>query len=381
MNAPPSLGLWISSDNPLPDEEMSSRDWNLRIIRNCLLVLAAIAALTGGVAAGALIAPTVVAVILAIVLAPAARILERFGIPPGVAAVAIVGVVVAGVAAGVVAVAPSVAEWSQRAPEIVRTVEHKLRPIKKQLAVVENASRQIEQVGASQPGHGTSVVAPAAGDSMLAFLATSVSRAIAKIIYVTVLTIFLLALRRHYTSQLVLLPKRHVNRIRMARICRDVRNRVAGYLLTLATINLGLALATGICFWIAGISDPLFWAVAYGILNFVPVIGSTTIIVAALAFGLATAQTLTGALLPAAILLALDTIQAYGVQPLLLARRLVISPIAIFVMVATLVWMWGAPAAITAVPVLILMHTVMMHVPSLKPLATLLATASASRRD
>jgi predicted PurR-regulated permease PerM len=57
-----------------------------------------------------------------------------------------------------------------------------------------------------------------------------------------------------------------------------------------------------------------------------------------------------------------------------LSRRLVVSPIGIFVTLATLVWMWGAFAAITAVPVLILVHTVMSHIPNLRPFARLLAT-------
>lgn len=349
---------------------------DVRIIRLCLVALVVIAALTGGVAAGGLIAPTVVALILAIILAPPVSLLERLGLPAGIASILVVGCTVGAIAAGAIAFAPSVSDWTKRAPQIVRTVEHKLRPIKRQLAVVENASRQIAQVGNPAVERATSFVEPPAQDGILAIVATSASHALAKIVYVTALTIFLLALRKRYTAQLILLPRHYPNRLRMARICRDVRERVAGYLLTLAMINTGLAITTGVCFTLAGVSDPLFWGVAYGVLNFVPVIGSTTIIIAALAFGLATASSLGAAIIPALILLALDTVQAYVAQPLLLARRLVVSPIAIFVMVATLVWMWGAPAAIAAVPILILLHTIMKHIPALRPFASLLATTA-----
>jgi predicted PurR-regulated permease PerM len=79
-------------------------------------------------------------------------------------------------------------------------------------------------------------------------------------------------------------------------------------------------------------------------------------------------------LLPPVLLLAIDTVEAYLVQPWLLSRRIIVSPVAIFVVVATLVWMWGAYAAITAIPALILLHTVAMHVPSMQAFATLLAT-------
>jgi hypothetical protein len=44
------------------------------------------------------------------------------------------------------------------------------------------------------------------------------------------------------------------------------------------------------------------------------------------------------------------------------------------------VWRWGPPAAVTAVPILILIHTVMMHVPASRAFARLLATESGPRR-
>ena len=53
-------------------------------------------------------------------------------------------------------------------------------------------------------------------------------------------------------------------------------------------------------------------------------------------------------------------------QPWLLSRRIVISPVAIFLTVVTLVWLWGPLAAITAVPLLIFFHTVALHVPALQ---------------
>jgi predicted PurR-regulated permease PerM len=79
-------------------------------------------------------------------------------------------------------------------------------------------------------------------------------------------------------------------------------------------------------------------------------------------------------LAPPLILLALDTVEANFVQPWVLSRRIVISPIAILLTIVTLVWMWGAAAAITAVPALILVHTIAMHVPALRPIGFLLAT-------
>ena len=167
-----------------------------------------------------------------------------------------------------------------------------------------------------------------------------------------------------------------LNVIRVA----DLRKKI---LFTLAMINVGLTILTAIAFRIAGIPHGLLWGVAYGLLNFVPIIGPTTVIISAAIYGLITGNTIFQMLLPPAILLSIDTVEAYLVQPWLLSRRIVVSPVAIFVVVATLVWMWGAYAAITAIPALILLHTVAMHVPSMRPFGMLLATeqgGSATRR-
>ncbi len=160
----------------------------------------------------------------------------------------------------------------------------------------------------------------------------------------------------------------------MARICRDVNIRVSGYLFTLSLINMGLALVTAGCFYAARIPDALLWGIAFGLFNFVPIIGPTTIIVGAAVVGFATADTIAQALAPPLILLALNTIEANLVQPWLLSRRIVISPVAIFLTIVTLVWMWGPAAAITAVPGLIFFHTIALHVPGLRPVGILLAS-------
>jgi predicted PurR-regulated permease PerM len=380
VNAPSIRPIVIPLANTRERKQFSTIKRDLAVIRFCLIILVTIACLIVGVAAGSLLAPTAVAVILALVLAPIANALERLGLWPGAAAlitaVAIIGVIVI----GTVVFAPSLTAMVKRVPTFVTSVEHKLRPLQKQLAVVENASQQIARATNAAPAlntqHAVPVVVPPSSTSngIVATVATTAPMVIAQILYVTVLTIFLLSSRRYYTAQLILMPRKYVDRIRVARICRDVKQRVSGYLFTLAMINVGLVVATTICFSIAGVANPLLWGLAYGTLNFVPIIGPTSIIVFSAIFGFATADTLWGAVTPPLILLAIDTVEAYFVQPWLLSRRLIVSPIAIFVMAATLVWMWGAPAAITSVPILILLHTVMVHVPSMRPLAMLLAT-------
>jgi predicted PurR-regulated permease PerM len=346
---------------------------DLQIMRVCMILLTIVAMLAIGVAAADLLAPTAVAIVLALVLAPASAGLERLRVPAGAAALVVVVATVSVLVFAGLKFAPSMADVVKRGPAIMQSVEAKLSPIRKQIAAVENASQQISRGTQSAAGGGR-IVPVVENSGMLYSLASTAPGILAKIVYVTVLTIFLLSTRRHYTTQLILLPRTHAGRLRIARICRDVKSRVSGYLFTLAMINVGLTVVTALAFRIANIPHGLLWGVAYGLLNFVPIIGPTAIIISAAVYGLITGHTLLQMLLPPLILLSIDTVEAYFVQPWLLSRRIVVSPVAIFVVVATLVWMWGAYAAITAIPALILLHTVAMHVPSMRPFGMLLAT-------
>ncbi|HWA31446.1 MAG TPA: AI-2E family transporter [Rhizomicrobium sp.] len=350
---------------------------DLRVMRVCLVILTIVATLTIGVAAADILAPTAVAIVLALILAPVSAGVERLRVPPGIAALFIVVATVSLLVFIGLKFAPSVADVIKRGPVIMQSVEAKLQPLRKQIAAVESASQQIARGGQPAPAHNQ--VAVVEDNGVLYELAATAPGILAKIVYVTVLTIFLLSTRRHYTRQLILLPRRAVNRLRMARICRDVKSRVSGYLFTLAMINVGLALVTTLAFNLAGIPHGVLWGVSYACLNFVPIIGPTAIIISAAIYGLVTGHSIVQMALPPVLLLSIDTVEAYLVQPWLLSRRIVVSPVAIFLIVAMLVWMWGAYAAITAVPALILLHTVAMHVPAMRPFAMLLATEKGAR--
>src|ERR1700759_1618484 len=71
---------------------------DIHIIRNCMIGLAIVAGMTIGVAAGEILAPTVIAVVLALVLAPITNGLEKLRLPSTAAAlltaVAAVGIIV-----------------------------------------------------------------------------------------------------------------------------------------------------------------------------------------------------------------------------------------------------------------------------------------------
>lgn len=351
--------------------ELGATRQELRCIRLGVMALVVIFGVAAATAGATLLAPIAVAVVLALILAPVATMLERIGLPSGAAAVVTVAVITSAITIGAFAMAPSFTNWVERTPQLIQSVERKLRPIKQQLAAVESASQKIAQV-TNRPAAPPAAV-PGSESLVNQFVRTA-PETVTKCVFVVFLTVFLLALRKHHTERLILLPRRLRNRVRMARILRDVRSNVSTYLFVLVVINIGVGAVTAGAFWLAGIGDPLLWGIAFGVLNFIPYLGPTAAIIAAAVIGFATFESIIDALTGPIILLVINTIESNLLQPWLLSRRISISPIVIFLTVATFMWMWGALAAIITVPALILLHAISEHVPSMRPIAILIGT-------
>jgi predicted PurR-regulated permease PerM len=65
------------------------------------------------------------------------------------------------------------------------------------------------------------------------------------------------------------------------------------------------------------------------------------------------------ALLPAAIMIGAHLLEANFVTPLIVGHRLTISPIMILISLSFWGWVWGTTGALLAVPLLIIIQTVM----------------------
>jgi len=64
------------------------------------------------------------------------------------------------------------------------------------------------------------------------------------------------------------------------------------------------------------------------------------------------------ALLPAVIQVALHVVEANAVTPAILGKRLTINPLLILLSLSFWGWVWGTPGALLAVPLLIIIQTV-----------------------
>src|SRR5262249_3377164 len=157
-----------------------------------------------------------IAIVLALLLSPVAAFFERI-VPTGVAAIASMLVLVAFVAIGVMILTPAVADWVERVPEIARSAERKLQPLREQLIAVQRVQTQIQNITEVPPkGTPKPSVVVVNGDGPFSAVVRTAPEVLASIIFVFVLTAFLLAYRESYYVRLIMLPRTLRGRIRAA---------------------------------------------------------------------------------------------------------------------------------------------------------------------
>jgi predicted PurR-regulated permease PerM len=71
----------------------------------------------------------------------------------------------------------------------------------------------------------------------------------------------------------------------------------------------------------------------------------------------------------------MHTLETNVVTPMILSRRLTLSPPLLFVALLFWLWAWGVPGALLAVPLLAAIKIVCEHVERLRPVAELLGEA------
>lgn len=332
----------------------------LRIIAWAIGIIAAVAVVSAAKLAGEIIAPTVLAGLIALTLAPVAVGLERLGLPAYLSAGALVllGVLIA--AGGVYLLTPSAEEWRLRAPSVIRSIEWQLRDLEQEIEqTVDTAT--IGNADQSGDRESTADAVMKSGQKVAADVLLATPRVALTFLYVAFLCFFLLAERAALRSSVLRLCPDWRTRLRLSRAIRDMPISVSHYLLTVTIINAGLGLSAGIAFWLLGLPNPSLWGTMVAILNFMPYVGPLIANIIILAVGLVTFPSFVDALYPVLALVALNMIEGQLVTPMVVGRHLRVGPLSVFMALAFGAWLWGALGAIVATPSLIVAHRFSRH--------------------
>lgn len=291
--------------------------------------------------------PVVAAFVLTMMVGPLSARAERLGVPAVVTAF-VLWVLVIGVFYGVLLLlaAPAV-QWIGRAPEIGQNIMRKLYVLEGPLSTLQSLRDSL--LPASQKGSlgvdiasfvqpVVAVVAPGIGQ-MLIFFGT---------------LFFMLLGRSQIRRVSVSMFHEREAKLRVLKIFNDVEHNLTGYLSTVTVINLCVGIGSGIIAFATGLPDPLAWAVLGFILNYIPYIGALMVELAMFLVGLVTFATLTHALIPPLLYLAMGTAEGHFITPSIMGHRLTLNPLTVFLSLVFWTWLWGPVGAFISVPLLII---------------------------
>ncbi|RDZ27325.1 AI-2E family transporter [Lysobacter silvisoli] len=324
-------------------------------------------------AAQALILPILLAAFFALVGNPILRLLRKLYLPRFAAALVVLvgGLALAGLLANQL-IEPA-GEWVRQVPKEMKQLAPKLREMTKP---VQEANRAAQNIARAAGGESTAkpiqVVKTELNDPYKSL--TSTPKYLASVLAVVLLTFFFMVygegLQR---NAIALLPRQHQRKITVE-ILQSIEREISRYVLTISLINsaVGLALA-GALFWLGvPLPEALLWGTMAAILNFAPFVGPLIGMVVMLVMGLVAFDELWPSLLPAGLYLALHTIESQLVTPLVLGRRMRLSPLVLMLALMCFGWLWGIVGLLLAVPLLVCVKLVLARIEGLEPWSKLL---------
>lgn len=322
-----------------------------------LLMLGVFLALPFVLSIGAVVfLPPVTALIFSIVLSPLADRLVRIGLPNTLAS-ALALLLMLGLVVVVLAVilAPAF-DMVDQVPAMAREVARRFAEMRSQMDWLTDFNRQLARL-AGHPAREVSLAAP----SLIEQLAFATPSVVLETLLTILMTFFMVETRVRMRRRLLVQRASSAASVRIARVLRDVQDRVAGYILTVAQINLGVGVIVASAAYGWGMTAPVMWGGLAFVLNFLPYLGPLVMVALLALVGLGTASTVPLGLVPPLAFLALHAVEANVVTPAILGARFTLNPVSILVAFGYFTWIWGPLGAILSVPILLTVSAFIDH--------------------
>jgi predicted PurR-regulated permease PerM len=319
-----------------------------------------------------LLLPILLALFFALVGNPIVRLLQKLWIPRPLAAV---GLVAAGIAVTVLLgrqLAEPAGEWVQQVPREMRQIGPRLQ---KMVKPVQDANKAAENIARAADGsnRNVQVVRTEMNDPYKSLTATP--KLIASVLAVVLLTLFFMIFgERMQHAAIALLPSRQQKRLTVD-ILQSIEQEMSRYVLTISVINVlvGLVFAA-LLHWVCKLplQEALLWGTMAAILNFAPYVGPLIGVLLMLLMGFVEFDYPLPSLLPAALYLGLHTIEGQIITPLVLGKRMAISPLVLMLALMLFGWGWGIIGLLLAVPIIVCMKIVLGKIEGLEGWAKVL---------
>ena len=346
---------------PAADEDAPIVDRRDRLLAGLTLTagLGLVLALPFALKSGAeFFLPLTVSLVIAIALVPVLEWLERRRVPSAPAAIlCIVGfVAIANVV--IAAIVIPATDFFRLLPTRIDRIQANLAPLIETVSALEKyVNKTLRTVAAVPVRHGAATpVAPPS--SLLELAATIAPTVIIQLLFGVLIVFFFLAGWTRMRRRTITGRASFDGAMATARVIQDVVDDVSSYLGTITLINVTLGLIVAGLLHLVGMPYPLMWGGIVALLNYIPYFGPVVAALLLTVGGLMTFSGIWAALLPPALMYGCHLLEANAITPLVVGHRLTISPLLILISLSFWGWVWGTPGAVLAVPLLIIIQTV-----------------------
>ena len=303
--------------------------------------------------------PVTAALVVAIALVPLLEWFERRGVPSRLAAgmCVLVFLFIAVFAIGTILVPAT--DWVAQVPHRIGKVRSALEPV---FDLYKNLDRFIDktvsQIEVSQVQPQTRSVRIETPNSMLGLLTSSAPHLLIQLFFSLLVIFFFLAGWTSMRKQTIVSRGSFEGALTTARVIQQVVDATSTYLGTITLINIGLGGLTAAILWQMGVPSPVMWGGIVALLNYIPYLGPIASALLLFFGGLMIYPDIWGAMLPPGVFIGLHLVEANFFTPMVVGKRLTISPLAILISLSFWSWVWGTTGALLAVPLLIILKTV-----------------------
>lgn len=312
--------------------------------------------------------PVSLAFLLTILLTPIVEALARLRIPEPVGALVALLIVVSIVIGGLYGLSGPAAEWIDKAPQSMHRLKQHLHLVRKPIEDVKRAQDQMEEL--TELDDKPKVVA--VEETSLVAVIRDTTGVLTTVGIAVILMYFLLASKDVFVAKLVRLSPRLREKKRTVEIVREIQHAVSTYLLTVTAINIGLGTVAGLVLYVLGMPNPLLWGVLVGVLNFAPYIGAAVSFVILTAAAILTFDSLTQVAYVPLAFVVLTALEGQLITPMILGRRLALSPVVVFLALVVWGWLWGWVGLLVAIPLLVMLKITCERLPQLNTVAELI---------
>ena len=303
--------------------------------------------------------PVTTALVIAIALVPLLEWLERRRVPSALAALMCIVLFLAVANIAVAAILFPATEWFQELPERIGQLRQTLAPLVEVYSDFEEFIDDIVREFGRAPSSAPQRVQVETPNSLLQIIASSAPFAAIQMFFAVLVIFFFLSGWTRMRKRTITARASFGGAMTTARVIQQVVDATSTYLGTITIVNIGLGLLLALALYLIEMPTPLMWGGIAAVLNYIPYLGP---IAAALLLGLGGLMTFQDpwyALLPALIFIAIHLVEANFVTPTVVGRRLTINPLLILLSLSFWAWVWGTTGALLAVPLLIIIRTIL----------------------